>query len=459
MRFARAICRDERGSTMAAVLMVVMVIAVIAVSSAQLARHATDATSVDRERLQSVSAAEAGVSAAIRRIEAGANCDATATPFEQLHAGSDMLGRYRTRIDPESGTTCGQTPRRVIHSWGYAPTGGTRALRHIEVAVELVPRSGFPFTLFAEGSTGTIYVKNDGTIDGDIYSEVLDQSKNNVSSRNIITTGSIVAKNNASYAGTLWAGGDITIGQNGVIGQSTIATGTAPASNGNVTLQSNARIGGDALAKGTVSLANGAVVHGSISQNNPGLPPPPVLTKPTFVWNPANYSPAPTQGTAAQITSALNTNRSNLQGTYRATDAGTIVFPNNVTVTGPLTIVANGKVAMGRTMSISGGPHTVVVVAESTAADAIDIPKSLTGAGGLHILLWTNGGVDMKNHTSFTGAIYADFIDAKNTFSIAQSSVLMNAAPPGFTWTFGSSASFTAVPTLWREIVPGTPPA
>lgn len=460
IRIGRALWRDQGGTTMAAVLMVVMVVTVIGVASMQLAQHSNDVTSVDRERLQSVSSAEAGVTEAIGRIEAGASCDATVTPFAPLYDGTKLLGQYRNRIDPEAGTTCGETPRRLIHSWGYAPTGGTRALRHLEVAVELVPKAGFPFTLFAEGSTGTIYVKNDGTIDGDIYSEVLDQSKNNVSSNNIITTGSIVAKNNSSYSGTLWAGGDVTVGNGGVIGQSVIASGSAPGSDGDIDLQTGSSVGGDALAKGTVTLGGGSVVHGSVSQNNPGLPPPPVLTKPTFTWDPSNYTPFPTVGTAAQITTTLNTNRNNLQGTYRSTDSGgTIVFPDNVTITGPLTVVSSGKVDTGRTMSVSGGPYQVVVVAQSTASDAIDIVKSLTVASGLHVLLFTDGGVDMKNHVSMTGSIYGDFIDAKNTFAISKSDLLMTDAPPGFTWTFGSSASFSAIPTLWREIVPGLPPA
>lgn len=458
MRLYRALSRDESGSTMAALLMVVLVVSVIGVTSQQLAQHSNNATSVDRERLQSISAAEAGVTHAISRIETGAGCDVAATGFDALYDGSKLLGQYRTRIDPEGGTTCGQTTRRVIHSWGYAPTGGTRALRHLEVTVELVPRAGFPFTLFAEGATGTIYVKNDGTIDGDIYSEILDQSKNNVSSDNIITTGSIVAKNNASYSGTLWAGGDVTIQSGGNIGQSIIATGTAPGSNGDIALENGSTVGGDALAKGTVSLGGTAVVHGSISQNNPNLPPPPVLTKPTFTYDAANYTPAPTTGTASQITSAINSARNSLQGTFRSTDGGTVVFPDNVTVAGPLTVVAAGKIDMGRTMSVSGGPYQVAVIAESTAADALDIAKSLTVASGLHTLLFTNGGVDMKNHVSMNGAIYADYIDAKNTFTIGKSEWLMTDPPVGFAWTFGSTTSFSAIPTLWREVVPGLPP-
>lgn len=450
------ISSDERGSTMAAVLMVLMAVSVISVGSIQLAQHSNDVSSVDRERFQSVSSAEAGVTNAIDRIEAGATCDAVATAFTDLNDGSSLLGRYRNRIDPESGTTCGQTPRRVIHSWGYAPTGGTRGLRHLEVTVELVPQTGFPFTLFAEGSNGTIYAKNNGTIDGDVYSELLDQSKNNLFADNIITPGSIVTQNNSVYAGTLWAGGNVAIGDNGNIGQSIIATGTASGSQGNIELDNNTLVGGDARAKGSVSLGGGAVVQGSISQNNPNLPPPPVLTKPTFNPSAITYD---LTGSAVQVTAALNTNKNNLQGEFHATDGGTVTFPDNVTVDGPLTVVADGKVVMGRTMSVSGGPFVAVIVAMSPSPSAIDISKSLTTASGLHTLLWTMGGVDLKNNVSMTGSMYADFIDLKNTFTINESEILRNTAPAGFTWTFASSSTYSAVPTLWREIVPGEPPA
>lgn len=446
--------RDERGSTMAAVLMVVMVVSVISVASIRLAQHSNDISSVDRERFQAVSAAEAGVTSAIDRIESGAGCDASVTSFADLPQGSEVVGRYRNRIDPENGTTCGQTPRRVIHSWGYAPTGGTRGLRHLEVTVELKPQAGFPYTLFAEGSSGTIYIKNNGTIDGDVYSENLDQTKNNVFADNIVTPGSIVTQNGAVYTGTLWAGGNITIGQGSNIGQSLIATGNNGA--GDISLGDNATVGGDARAKGTVSLGSGAVVNGSISQNNPNLPPPPVLTKPTFNPNALSYDVI---GTAAQITTALNTNRNNLQGEYHATDGGTVTFPDDVVVTGPLTVVSDGKIVTGRTMVASGGPHVVVIVAQSPAPGAIDIAKSLTIASTLHVLLYTQGGVDMKNSISMTGAIYGDIIDAKNVFTINASEILKTLEPLGFTWTFTSSSTYSAVPTLWREIVPGVPPA
>jgi hypothetical protein len=433
----------------------------IAGASIQVAQHSNDATTVDRERLQTVESAEAGVHDSIRRLEEGAGCDASPTPFENLYDRDRIVGRYRTQIQPEAGTTCGQTLTRVIHGWGYAPTGGTRALRHLEVTVELVPQTGFPFTFFAEGNTGTMYVKNGGTANGDIYAETLDQANNNVNAQNVITPGSIITKNGASYSGTLWSGGNITLGSSGTVGKSVIASGTASGTQGTILLQNNAVVGGDALAKSTVTLNNGAVVHGSISQNNPNVPHPPMLTKPVFTYSASNYSPQPAPGqSAGQVTNAMNTIKNNLKGTFRANDAGgTVVFPDNVTITGDLTVIAAGKVDMGRNMSVSGGPWQVVIVAEGTAADAIDIPKSLTAAPGIEMLLYANGGVDMKNAANFSGAVYGDYIDAKNTFTVTHAPSLMTNPPEGFTFSNSSALVVNVVPTLWREVVPGPAPA
>jgi type IV pilus assembly PilX-like protein len=452
--------RREDGSALIAVIMMMMVISVIALGVTQTARHSNDVTSVDRERLQTIQSAEAGVNDAIRRIQGGAGCDAAVSPFADLKDLDKVVGRYRTRIVPEAGTTCGQTPRRVIQSWGYAPTGGTRAMRHLEVTVQLVPLAGFPYTLFAEGTSGTIFVKNTGTVVGDAYAETFDQTKNNLTSQSIVSPGSIVTKNNASYSGTMWAGGNITLNNNSAVGQSVIASGTFSGTQGEITMADGVVIGGDAVAKGAITL-NGAIVNGAVSQNNTNTPAPPNLVKPTFTWNVANYAPVvPTQGTAAQITTALNTNKNSLQGVYRSTDgAGTITLPSSATVTGPLTIVSSGKVSVGKTLLASGGPWQVTVVAQSSAADAISPSQAFTAASGLDVLFFTVGGFDMKNNVSFTGAIYADLIDAKNTFAIGHSISLQTNPPVGFTFDLTSTPAFNAVPTLWREVAPGAPPA
>ena len=459
MRFLGRLRSDE-GSSLAAVCMVVMVVMAIGGTSMQVAQHANDATTVDRERLQTVQAAEAGINDAIRRIESGAWCDNGVTPFVDLKDGARLVGRYRTRIDPEAGTVCNETPRRVIHSWGYAPTGGTRALRHLEVAVELIPHAGFAFTMFAEGSVGTIGIKNTGTITGDAYAEFLDQSKNNLNGDDVITTGTLTTVNDAVYTGSIWAGGDVTIGENGRVGRTITATGTAPSTQGNVTLDNNVQVGSDVLAKGTVTSGGGVVVNGSISQNNNNLPPPPHISKPAFVWDATNYVPAPTIGTAAQISTALNNARNNLQGTFYSTEAaGTVVFPNNARVTGPLTVISAGKVDLGRTMNAQGGPFQVVVVAQSAEPDAIDFAATFAGSPALHVLLYTTGGVDGRNLTNFTGSIYGNYIDMKNSFNIQSSDWLRTNPPVGFEWDHTAASRFTAVPTLWREIIPGAPPA
>lgn len=451
--------RTDGGSSIAAVMIVMLAVSAVGVGAMQTSQHTTNVSTVDRERVQAEAAAEAGVNDAIRRIQAGAGCDVSATAAQTLNDTTGSTGSFRTQILPEAGTTCGQTLERVIHAWGYPPNGNTRSLRHLEVTVDLAPQAGFPYALFADGNTGSILVKNSGTVTGDIYAENLDQSKNNINAQNIITPGSFTAQNNSVYSGTVWAAGNITLGNNSSVGKSVIASGTAPSSAGTITLGSNSVVGQDAIARSTVTLSNGAVIQGATSQNNPNTPPPPILHKPTFTWNPANYSPAPTTGTSAVITAALLASKAALHGTYYATDTGTIYVPSGSTVNGNLTIITNGKISVDGFMNASGGPWQVVLVALSTASDAFVPTSAFTASSGLDVLFFTAGGFDMKNNVTFKGAVYADTIDAKNTLTVTKSTSLYTNPPVGFTFDASSSTRYVAVPTLWREIVPGTPPA
>lgn len=452
---------------MVAVLMLVMALTGIALGAIQVAEHSNDVTSVDRERLQTVQSAEAGVSAAMRRMEVAPSiasvCTGVLDPTRtDLRDNNDeLVGQYQVKISPDASVPVDPFSC-VIDSWGFAPTGGNRALRHLEVQAKLVPKAGFPFTLFAEGTTGTIYVKNSGTIGGDIYAETLDQSKNNVFARDVITTGAITTKNNAVYAGSIWAAGNVTLNSNSTVGGSITAAGSN--GDGNVSLASGSVVNGDVLAKGTIT--NNGTINGSPSAGNPNLPAPPNLVKPAFDENaltPYTYD----NGTASNVNGRLNTDRSNMAGTYRYTGTGTITVPDNVIVNGDVTIVSRGSVDLGQTMSLGSTclapnpPCVVAIVALGQAsayqADAIEVPKAFTGASGLHILLYTLEGFDVKNSMSFTGSIYADSIDAKNTFTIAESDVLKTDGPDGFTWDFSSSSSYAIVPTLWREVPHGTP--
>jgi cytoskeletal protein CcmA (bactofilin family) len=465
MRLVDRLRRDD-GIALIAVLMLMMAMVGIAIGAVQVAEHSSNVTSVDRERLQTVEAAEAGVSEAIRRIETAGSVAAACTGVldaarTDLEDRDQLIGQYQTKISPDASVPVDPNAC-VIDSWGFAPTGGDRALRHLEVQVKLIPKTGFPYTLFAEGSTGTIYVKNSGTIDGDVYAENLDQSKNNIFAKDIITTGSVITKNNAVYAGSIWAAGNVTLDNNSTVGGSITAAGTTDA--GNVVLNSGTVVNGDVLAKGTIT--NNGTIHGASSPTNSNVPSPPNLVKPTFNENaltPYTYD----NGTASNVNNQLTASRTNLSGTYRYTGNGRITMPDNVTVNGNLTVVSRGSIDLGQSMSLGTNcqspnpPCVVAIVALGQAGgfqtDALNVPKAFTGASGLHILLYTLEGFDGKNSMTFTGSIYADAIDVKNTFTISQSDALRTDAPDGFTWDFSSSSKYVIVPTLWREVPHGTP--
>jgi hypothetical protein len=466
MRALKKLHRDE-GIAMVTVLMLMMALTGIALGSIQVAEHSNDVTSVDRERLQTVESAEAGVSAAIRRIEVAPSiasvCNGVLdTTRTDLKDGDQLIGQYQTKISADASVPVDPNAC-VIDSWGFAPTGGDRALRHLEVQVKLVPKSGFPFTLFAEGSTGTIFVKNSGTIGGDVYAETLDQSKNNIFARDVITTGSVETKNNAVYAGSIWAAGNVTLSNNSTVGGSISAAGTSAA--GNVVLASGSVVSGDVIAKGTIT--NDGTIIGSSSPNNTSVPSPPVLVKPTFNENAITPYTSDNSGSASITNAALGAAKANLSGKYRYTGTGTITMPDNVTVNGDLTVVSRGSIDLGQTMSVGANclapnpPCVIALIALGQASGfqsaALSVPKAFTGASGLHILMYTLEGFDVKNSMSFTGSIYADSIDAKNTFTISESDVLKTSGPDGFTWDFSSSSAYSIVPTLWREVPHGTP--
>jgi cytoskeletal protein CcmA (bactofilin family) len=466
MRLIIRLRRDD-GIAMVTVLMLVMALAAVAVGAIQVAEHSTNVTVIDRERLQTVSSAEAGANAAIREIEVasgpGAVCNGTLRSVSELRDNAGLVGQYQYKISPDSSVppdpfTC------TIDSWGTAPTGGTRARRHLEVQVKLIPRAGFPFTLFAEGATGTIYVKNTGTIDGDIYAEHVDQSKNNVFARDVITTGSLVSRSNGVYAGNIWAAGDVTLESNNTVGGSISAAGTSGA--GNVSIGSGSVVNQDVLTKGTIT--NAGTIKGASSPNNPNVPSPPNLVKPVFDEN-AITPYTQDSGNVATLDGAMSAARTNLSGKYRYTGTDTITIPNNVTVNGDLTIVSRGSIKLNNSMTIgpnclpggSAAPCIVAIIALGQASgyqgSAIDVVQTFTGASGLNILLYTLEGFDAKNGMTFTGSVYADTIDAKNAFVITESDALRTDGPDGFTWDFSSSNAYALVPTLWREVVPGAP--
>ncbi|HVE90933.1 MAG TPA: hypothetical protein VNE62_01345 [Actinomycetota bacterium] len=448
--------RGEDGIALVAVILIMMVVSGLAFVVLRNADHTNRVTTDDRLRVQAIQAAEAGANAAMRRLEQQTGCDSSVSAPQVLQDGTRAVARYQTRIDPAAGDPCTNN-QRVIRSWGFAPAASGRIVRNVEVSVKLVPRSGFNFTLFASGSQGIVTVRNTGTVQGDIYAENLDQTQNNINAENVISTGSIDTKDGSVYSGVVWAGGNVSIRQNGKVSGSVLAAGSS--AQGNVLLENGVSVGRDVRAKGSISLPTNYTVGGAVSANNPSVLPPPVLDKPVFTWNAANYSPAPMTFASAALASAyLDLNRTNLKGTIYVPDSGGVVaLTKGATVTGPLTIVTSGKVDLGGTITASGGPWQMIVVSQSNAGDAISVSTPSTFGPGVEMLLFTGGGVDVKNYTTMTGSIYADSISLKNKLTIMRAPTLASAPPAGFNFTQGSAAHFSVIPLVWRELPPAPP--
>jgi hypothetical protein len=421
--------RSETGSSIAAVLMVIMVITAIGLTSVQLARHSTDATTVDRERVQALNAAEAGVHEAIGVLQTSP-CDLPDTQ------GSLDQGEYVFSAATE-GEAC------VIHSLGTGRTGSDRTRRLLRVEVAFKPLA-FTYTLF---SATEVQAKNNATILGDVYATSLHQSHNALIAEDVVSPGDIVTKNNATYGGMIWSGGNVHLNNNTKVVESVIA-------GGNIVLENGAAILGDALAGGSISAQPGQI-GGTATSNSPNVPEAPVLGLPDFRPQDLTYS-LPSFGSAQAMTDYLLANSSALQGVFRVegSPGARVILPDHANVVGPLTIVTNGKIELGRSLTGIGGPHQVVLGAQNTTGDAIDVPKSFTGHG-LDILLFSYGGVDAKNRLDMTGAIYAaGVIDIKNNLVLRPSFSFQDNPPVGFDFSSWTTDQYLVVPTMWREVPP-----
>jgi hypothetical protein len=339
------------------------------------------------------------------------------------------------------------------------------------VLVKVTPIAGFGYTLFAGDATGTLDIKNNAVVDGQIYAQTLNTNWNNMtqSGGGLTSPGSITTKNNDSYGGDIVAGTSVSIGQNVTVqGAVRAATGSVSLGGGTCTVKSTVRAG---------TTIGGSCTTGGLVPGSPSAVPP-TVPMPTFTYNPSNYmNPSPT---AFSSVSTANTFfgtpvGTGLAGTFYITDPlSTSLTPKVVDLTtpwkivGPLTIITASTGVAGNVppkIRISGSWTTTctcqfVLVSQGTASDAISTDKKLNLPPTVSALLFTPGGVLINDKVEqLTGSIYATAISIKNDMQIAYSSDLSSHPPLGFSFPTSSVTQWEPTVKNWREISPGTLPA
>lgn len=263
--------RDESGSAMIIALIVMTVTVTLSLAAATEAVHGASATALDRNQVQAISLAEAGVDQALRDLQGQTNlpCSASTPTLPLLNlattpvAGTAAVSLSYYDTFPPSGspdTNCingvqGGNPQGVeITSSGqignssigkatmsalvrltpYLPDAIYANSFTVGNSTELLsqPGQGNNANVYVENSSGgTVACPNSTALYGTLY----------------VDQGGISLDNNCHVYGSVWANGDVSAGQN------TAVDGQISSTTGNITF--NGSYANGALAAGTITPA------------------------------------------------------------------------------------------------------------------------------------------------------------------------------------------------------------
>jgi hypothetical protein len=174
----------------------------------------------------------------------------------------------------------------------------------------------------------------------------------------------------------------------------------------------------------------------------------PVQHLPGFIWNPANYPSVTTYSTGAAFVAA--TSKVNAQGVFYITGDVAFSKQDSLRLTGNMTIVATGDIALPGTVSNQTSNNaSVQLTVISTGIGAITPANNFTIPATVKTLLYTAGEFGAKNSSTFSGVLYAGSIESGAHISITYTPL----AAPGFDWSQASPQSFTIRNITTREIV------
>jgi Tfp pilus assembly protein PilX len=413
----------DTGAALVMAAIISVVVMALAGVTLQFANRENSASNNDRHRQHAIDAAMA---ASVVADSALANNAAYAGfPLASFGTGS----QYEVTVVTD--TTVASGLRRIVTSYGYAPSkAAATSTRSVQQVVELDP-IGFAYGVFVDGSYSD---GSSSSVTGSVYAG-----------------GSITLGNAHDYVGDIDAIGSVTTGANQTITGTIRANGSVAVSNTSTIVNGSVYAGGSISTGGVIrdtaqaggSISNCAKVQGSCIP----LSPPPLVSVqqlPPFTFNASNYSPPPLYPTASAFVAGIK-NRTYTQGVYSI--SGAVAFANNdsMQLTGDLTIFATGALTLPGTISGPAGQNVQLTV---VVGGAMTAPNNLTIPSTVRTLIYAGGSFAASNKLIFTGVLYAhgSFVMGANS-SITYAPV----SAPGFDWTHANPKSFTIRNISTRE--------
>jgi len=441
----RRVLAREDGVALAAVILVSMLLLGLTVVASVTGTRTVRTSTRDRNGESALAVAEAGVSHAMTRLQAGMTIAAGAcTDIPQT---ATPQGTYTARV-------CRVPGGFTIESRGT--TGGDQLGRSRTVRVTLGAPNTFTHALFSNTS---IELKNNNKVyEGDVWAnDSVFVDANTTIQKSVTSARSWVdLASGAKVVEKVWSGGTsgswaIRVGQGAEIGGGAVASTSSPC-------PQSANPAFNVVLEGTNSkIAQGVTTLGSVTGNTNGVSPQPPATGtctasavpqqiPQFTFNPANYE-SHMEFTVSGFNAHLNTgnNRTNLSGVFLINDPNPSqtnrVDLSGVVLVGDTTIVSNAPVFTNGVSDTNDKQKVFVVASTHSPLDpsscsvnhdssdcAVHIKNNFDPSCRTAVLIYANRGpVAVKNSNNagnsddewnLCGAVYADAILIKNNQKI-----------------------------------------
>lgn len=464
------VIREERGVAMITAVLISVAVLLLGIVAVGLATHDATQSARNRERVQSIAAAEAGidfylsdlVNANVNDVICG-QIDRTLTfsPGSRFRVQATFEDASGDPIACSGNSLAGQPARVVVRSLGTAV--GDDPARTMEAVVTLDPLAEsplLPFAIFAEGGinldSNTQIIGNAGN-DADIYSNGdINLDSNTTVSGSVFSRGSVHLDSRSEVKVDVHAGNDTTSDTNDItLDSRSIVRGNAIAEN-DISLASNSRIFGSARAGGSIS---GGQVSGSQTEGPPPPAPPaeqsfPPLSFDEAAWQAAGYTVnSYTSCSAAKsFVDQLSAGDVTVQPyVVRITDDCVLSWTNvDVNVRDELAIITDGGVSLGGNVRVEpvGGPHDLFfILGVDDAVAPCDFTMSVNARiqPGLNTFVHTPCTFELLSNTTISDGQFFG-----GTVSFNSNSAFLNYKPvplPGHT-----PPGWTVVETYRREV-------
>jgi hypothetical protein len=402
----------EQGMAIVVAMVISMIVVTLGAASVSLAIHNSQASAYDRNRVQSIHAAEAGINYYFSHLQSGGTDDFQCTISQTLNttpvARFDATVVFYDAAGFPLACPLGDVlpDSALIRSVGRTTSDAAR--RTMEARVNLVPLPGGPFgeyAIFSDGPPGfdsNVVVFGGDGVEGNVYSnsDILVRS-NSIIHGNIDGQGSVRLESTAEVNRSIHAASFVELDSDARVLENVTSAGSS------IRLDGNAQIFGDARAATTITVQSSAMIHEQVMPNSPSSPPPfqpfPELVFDPFAWGEAGY-------TVHTFLSCLDA-KAFIAGiasgdhVVRITSACDLAYSSNqqVTVRGNLAIVSNGSLSMGSNTFFAneGEEHTLHLLFGLGRMSPCDIRFDSNSEIdlGLRTVLYTPCAIDMRSNT------------------------------------------------------------